>query len=173
MFQILALALLLPPAANVSAPAQAASSAAAISAQDLPHPFSVHDLLAMERITDPQVSPDGTRIAFSLRVTDLEANKGRNDIWVCNLDGSNLRNVTGSSGGNSNARWSGDGKTLLFLSTRSGSQQVWQTALEGGEPKQLTHEPLDVENFEMAPGGRLFVFSMAVLPGRSPEQTKA
>ncbi|HPW56371.1 MAG: S9 family peptidase [Thermoanaerobaculaceae bacterium] len=173
MFQILALALLLPPAANVSAPAQAASSAAAISAQDLPHPFSVHDLLAMERITDPQVSPDGTRIAFSLRVTDLEANKGRNDIWVCNLDGSNLRNVTGSSGGNSNARWSGDGKTLLFLSTRSGSQQVWQTALEGGEPKQLTHEPLDVENFEMAPGGRRFVFSMAVLPGRSPEQTKA
>lgn len=172
MLQLLALTLLLTPAANVSAPVQAASPAAAIPAQDLPHPFSVYDMLAMERITDPQVSPDGKRVAFSLRATDLEANKGRNDIWVCNLDGSNLRNVTGSSGGNSNARWSRDGKSLVFLSTRSGSQQVWLTGVAGGEPRQLTHLPLDVENFEMAPDGRRFVFSMAVLPGRSPEETR-
>ncbi|HPC82154.1 MAG TPA: S9 family peptidase [Thermoanaerobaculaceae bacterium] len=173
MLQLIVLSLALTPVANVSAPVQPTPGVAAIPRSDLPHPFSVHDMLAMERISDPQVSPDGTRVAFTVRVTDLEANKGRTDIWVCDLDGSNLRNVTGTSGGNSNPRWSRDGEALFFLSTRSGSSQVWVAGVTGGQQRQLTHQPLDVENLELSPDGRRFVFSMAVLPGRTPEETKA
>jgi len=53
-----------------------------------PHPFSVHDMLAMDRISDPQVSPDGKRVAFVVRKTDLEANRGRTDLWLVDADGS-------------------------------------------------------------------------------------
>src|SRR5258706_7124370 len=52
-----------------------------------PHPFTVHDLLAMERISDPEPSPQGDKVAFELRTTDLEANKGRFDLWLVNMDG--------------------------------------------------------------------------------------
>ena len=54
---------------------------------DSTHPFSVHDMLAMDRIGEPQVSPDARHIAFTLRVTDLEANKGRTDLWLVGIDG--------------------------------------------------------------------------------------
>ena len=57
-----------------------------------PHPFSVHDMLAMERLSDPQVSPDGQTIAFVLQKTDLEANKGRKDIWLVGADGQGKNN---------------------------------------------------------------------------------
>ena len=46
------------------------------------HPFSIHDMLAMERVSEPQVSPDGGEIVFTLRTTDLEADKGRTDLWL-------------------------------------------------------------------------------------------
>ena len=62
-------------------------SASVASAQS-PHPFSVHDMLAMERISDPRISPDGKSVAFTVRVTDVEANRGRTDIWIAGVDGS-------------------------------------------------------------------------------------
>ena len=46
------------------------------------HPFSVMDLVTMQRISDPQLSPDGRRIVFVVRTTDLEANRGRTDLWL-------------------------------------------------------------------------------------------
>ena len=58
------------------------------------HPFSVHDMLAMDRISDPQVSPDGKLVAFSLSVTDLDANRGRSDIYLAAVDGSMARRLT-------------------------------------------------------------------------------
>lgn len=173
MLQLLAVPLLLVPLGNVSAPVKPVLPAPNVSAAVAPHPFSVHDMLAMDRITDPQVSPDGTRVLFALRITDLEANKGRTDIWSCTLDGSELRSLTGASGGNSNARWSPDGSSIYFLSSRSGSSQVWKIPALGGESTQITSMPLDVENLEVSPDGKRLVFSMAVLPGRTPAETGA
>jgi hypothetical protein len=58
------------------------------------HPFSVLDLLAFDRISDPQVSPNGKKVAFVLRKTDLENNRGRADIYVMGIDGSGPIRVT-------------------------------------------------------------------------------
>ena len=58
------------------------------------HPFSVHDMVAMDRISEPAVSPDGKQIVFVLRKTDLEANRGRTDLWLTDIDGKNLRQLT-------------------------------------------------------------------------------
>ena len=136
------------------------------------HPFSVHDMLAMDRISEPVVSPDGTKVAFTVRVTDLAANKGRQDVWLAAVDGSSVRRLTTHEANDSSPAWSSDGKALYFLSTRSGSSQVHRLCLEGGEPAQVTRLPLDVEAFAVAPGGQRLLVAMAVFPGRTPEETK-
>src|SRR5512138_1201599 len=78
------------------------------------HPFSVTDMLAMERISDPRVSPDGTRVVFTVRVTDMEANRGRNDLWIAGVDGSALRRLTTSEASDTSGRWAPDGKSIYF-----------------------------------------------------------
>ncbi|RIK64578.1 MAG: peptidase S9 [Planctomycetota bacterium] len=137
-----------------------------------PHPFSVHDMLAMDRISDHQVSPDGKRVVFVLRTTDLEANKGRTDLWLVHGDGTGLRRLTSHPDADVNPRWLPDGKSIVFLSTRSGSMQVWRISLDGGEAERVTHEPLDVNSVVVSPDGKSIAYGMEVFPGTSVEETK-
>src|SRR5512139_2661797 len=69
------------------------------------HPLTVHDMLAMDRISDSRVSPDGKWILFNVRETDLEANRGRTDIWLVGTDGKGLRRLTSHQAADFNARW--------------------------------------------------------------------
>lgn len=128
------------------------------------HPFSIHDMLAMDRISDPQVSPDGQWIAFVVRTTDLEANRGRTDLWLVGRDGAGLRQLTSHPDSDSNPRWGPDSRSVWFLSSRSGSSQVWRIAIDGGEARQMTVEPLDVGNLIVSPDGRHIGFTMEVFP---------
>jgi dipeptidyl aminopeptidase/acylaminoacyl peptidase len=128
-----------------------------------PHPFNVHDMVAMQRIADPQSSPDGRRVAFSVTTMDLEANKGRKDVWIAGTDGSGSRRLTTDSANDFSPRWSGN-DTLYFLSTRSGSSQVWRLTLSGGEPVQITDLPLGVDAFKVGPGGGALYAGIAVFP---------
>jgi dipeptidyl aminopeptidase/acylaminoacyl peptidase len=137
------------------------------------HPFSVHDMLAMDRISDPRVSPDGQSVAFTVRVTDLEANKGRNDIWIVSTAGGAPRRLTSHEGNDTQGRWSPDGNSLFFVSTRTGSAQVFHISKDGGEPEAVTKLPLDLDALEVAPGGRHLLFAMAVFPGKTPAETAA
>ncbi len=133
------------------------------------HPFSVHDMLAMDRISDPQVSPDGKWVAYNVRTTDLEANRGRTDIWISAVDGSSARRMTMHDASDSNARWAPDGRSILFLSTRSGSSQVWRLAVDGGEPVQLSRFDLDVDNLAVFPDGERALITMEVYPDLDPK----
>ena len=126
------------------------------------HPLSVHDMVAMERISDPQVSPNAKAIAFVLRTTDLEANRGRTDIWLVGVDGSDLRRLTTDPASDWSPRWSADGRDLYFVSTRSGSSQVWRLRVDGGEAQQVTDQPLDVDNLVVSPDGAHLAFTMEV-----------
>jgi dipeptidyl aminopeptidase/acylaminoacyl peptidase len=128
------------------------------------HPFSVHDMLAMDRISDPQVSPDGRMIVFVVRETDLEANRGRTDLWVVGVDGAGLRRLTSHPENDSNPRWGPDSKSVWFLSKRSGSSQVWRIAIDGGEAEQFTEQPLDVGNLVVSPEGKYIGFTIEVFP---------
>src|SRR5215831_8459448 len=77
-----------------------------------PHPFSVRDMLAMDRISDPEVSPDGKWVAYTVRVTDIEANKGRTDIWISPLvtsEPGTARQITANEASDTGARWMPDG----------------------------------------------------------------
>ncbi|MDI3259368.1 MAG: S9 family peptidase [Sinobacteraceae bacterium] len=126
--------------------------------------FTPQDLVMMARVSDPQVAPDGSRVAFTVRETDFDANKGVNGIWLLALRDKDARPVRLTAQGESSdtPRWSPDGRALFFLSTRSGSSQVWRLDLGGGEARQVTRFPLDINNFRVAPDGRHLLLSIDV-----------
>jgi dipeptidyl aminopeptidase/acylaminoacyl peptidase len=148
------------------------SRGAVLEPSENPHPFTVHDLLAMDRISDPRVSPEGKRVVFALRVTDLDANKGRTDLWLVNADGTGLRRLTSNPAGDSDPAWHPDGRTVYFLSPRSGSSQVSKIAVDGGEAQQVTDQPLDINAFKLSPDGGSIALVMDVFPGLSPADTR-
>nr|WP_315485685.1 S9 family peptidase [uncultured Undibacterium sp.] len=119
--------------------------------------FTVEDLVKMERVASPMVSPNGKLVVYAQRSTDLEKNRGRWDLWMINLTDATptpkkLTNVTNSNeGNNSGAQWSAKGDAIYFISSRSGSGQVWRLPVAGGEAQKVTDLPLDVESFKVAP----------------------
>jgi dipeptidyl aminopeptidase/acylaminoacyl peptidase len=129
-------------------------------------PFTVEDLVLLKRITDPQLSPDGRQVAFVQRDTDMDANKGRTSLWLLDLTrgATQPRRLMHVAANDSSPRWSPDGRTLYFLSTRSGNSQVWRLALTGGEAQRVTDYPLEVGALKVSPRGDLLAISMEVFP---------
>ena len=135
------------------------------------HPFNVQDMWTMKRISDPQLSPDGKWVLFTLRTQDFEANKGRTDLWVIGVDGKNQRQLTNDPANDSGGRWSPDGQSIYFTSSRSGSSQIWKLAFSGGEAVQLTKLPLDVANIVVSGDGSQLAFSASVFPNMSMDES--
>ncbi len=144
------------------APSEAPAADPAPIASTDPHPFGVRDLLGMDRISDHQVSPDGATVVFVRRVTDLEEDRGRTDLWSIPTAGGSPTRLTTDPAGDFNPRFSVDGKTLYFLSTRSGSAQVWSMPAAGGEPTQRTDHPLPLSALTVSPDGAHLAFSTDV-----------
>jgi dipeptidyl aminopeptidase/acylaminoacyl peptidase len=142
--------------------ALALSLVAAAGGAALAKGMTVEDMLAMQRISGPVVSPDTKWVAFTVRDTDYEANRGRNNIWVSSLDGSDVRKMT-ASGSDSSPEWSADGRFVYFLSSRSGSSQVWRIG-PAGEAQQVTKLPTDVGGFKLLPDSKRMILALEVWP---------
>ncbi|MCU0241687.1 MAG: S9 family peptidase [Vicinamibacteria bacterium] len=127
-----------------------------------PHAMTIHDLVAMDRISEPAVSPDGQWVAFTLSQVDLGANRRRADLWLTRVDGSGLRRLTTHAASDTSAAWSPDGQSLYFLSTRSGASQVWRLSASGGEAEAVTNLPLDVNAFRLSPDGQRLAVALDV-----------
>jgi len=145
---------------------------AALATPVVTHPFSVQDLLAMDRLSAPQVSPDGQLVVFVLSCTDLEGNRRRTDLWLVGAGGSGLRPLTSHEAGDSDPRWAADGLSIWFLSSRSGTSQVWRIPVGGGEAEQVTRLSLDVNAFRVTPDDAQLVVAMEVFPGDGLEETR-
>lgn len=137
-----------------------------------PHPFNVRDLVMMDRVSDPQLSPDGRYAAFSLRSTDYAANKGTNAIYVLDLDGgrgSQPLKLVEQAG---SARWSADGHSLYYVAAAGGVAQLWRVDLAAGDKGldlsshaaavQVSHGPLDINDYKLSPDGKSVLLSYEV-----------
>jgi len=152
------------PTARVFFGALSLLAASTLAAQPASKPFTVDDLVRLKRLSDPHTSPDGRYVAFTLSETDMDANKRRTDLWLLDLNAKDAtpRRLTQNPANDSSPRWSADGKTLYFISTRSGSSQVWRLPLAGGEATQVTDYPRDIGSLEVAPTGNRIAVSMEV-----------
>jgi len=139
---------------------------------DASHPFSVHDLVSMQRITEFRVSPDGAWVVFTLRTTDLEENTGKTDLWLVGTDGAGLRRLTTHPAADRAPCWSPDSRWVFFVSERSGSSQVWRIAVDGGEAEAVTRLPLDVACFRLSPDGQWLALAVEVFPGLGVAKTR-
>src|ERR1700733_2250256 len=121
---------------------------ASAAAADPPQLFTVQDLVRLERVSEIASSPDGKRVAYTLRTTDMDANKGLTQVWLADTGKhpGPAQRLTDLAANGSAAQWSADGRFVYFLSNRSGSMQVWRGSSRaggggGGAPRGATLPP--------------------------------
>ena len=127
------------------------------------HPITFKDMISMHRVSDPQVSPDGKWVAYTVETPDMEANRNSSDIWLVAAAGGRPMQLT-RGGHDSSPAWSPDSKTLAFLSSRSGQSQVYLLSMEGGDARQLTHISTGVDIVKWSPDGKTISFTSSVYP---------
>src|SRR5690606_24645619 len=136
---------------------------AALAAHAAPRGFTVEDLVALDRVSAPLLSPDGSRVLYALREADVEANKAANSLWVIDAkSGAKAKRLTAKGASAGSAQWSPDGNSVYFLSSRGGSSQVWRLPLTGGEAEQVTNFPLGVDSYRLSPDGTTLAVSFEV-----------
>ncbi len=113
-------------------------------------------------VSDPQISPDGERIAFVITTIDEETDGYLSSIYIATKDGASTTRLTTANARDTRPRWSPDGSHIAFMSNRSETNQIWLMRVSGGEPWQVTEFEEGVSEFSWSPdGGSLAVVSKA------------
>ena len=94
--------------------------------------LTIEDMLAMQRVSDPAVSPDGKRVVFAVRDTDFDANKGRTHLWLATTDGSSVVKLTSSVENDTDPTWSQDGAWIYTRPLREGPAPFKSAARKPG-----------------------------------------
>ena len=125
-------------------------------------PFNVDALLHIQRIGDPQISPDGKTVAFTVSTPDLTANASVKSIWTVPLTGGGepRRIVTTAE----RPRWSPDGKRIYYTGTQGGSSQIWSINPDGADLRQITHLSTEAADEIVSPDGKYLVVTSEVYP---------
>jgi dipeptidyl aminopeptidase/acylaminoacyl peptidase len=136
-------------------------------------PMTVEDLYRFQRVSDPQISPDGKWVVYTVGTIDDPAkNKSRSTLWLASTDGKTRRQLTNTAKKDRQARWSPDGKSIVFVSTRSGTPQLWIIDVDGGEARQLTSVGTGVSDPTWSRDGKRIAFVSAVWPEFSAKPFK-
>lgn len=137
-------------------------------------PFTIADIYRLRTVEDPQISPDGSQIAFVVHEHNLAKGTSNAEIYMIGADGTFLRRMTNNPAADTHPRWSPDGRTILFVSTRKNGPQAWLLPVDGGEPKQLTDFAPGVADPIWSPIGTSIAFAADVYPecGADGECTK-
>jgi dipeptidyl aminopeptidase/acylaminoacyl peptidase len=120
------------------------------------------DLYSFVNVSDPQISPDGEMIAFVRTQIDKESKEPKSSIWLVPATGGSPVQFTRGTKNDSSPAWSPDGRTLAFVSDRSGDRQIWLIERFGGEARQLTYMRGGAGNPVWSPNGRQIAFSSVV-----------
>jgi dipeptidyl aminopeptidase/acylaminoacyl peptidase len=135
-----------------------AASLSAAPAADK-QPLTPGDIWRLNSVGEPQLSPDGKWIAYTLTTTDFDKNSRNSDIWIVSAEGGEPRRMTTSEKRDDTPSWSPDGATLAFISARGGDPQIYVLPVAGGEARTVTGFPGGVDDMIWTPDGKGFVFA--------------
>ena len=126
-------------------------------------PIAIDDIYRTQQVDNPQCSPDGKWIAYTVTVIDREADKRRTSLWMVNWEGTRTVQLTSGTDGDSSPRWSPDGKYLSFLSARpaGAKKQIWLLDRQGGEARPLTNVKDDIGGYAWSPDSSKIVLEMS------------
>ncbi len=141
----------------------------------MPQPLTpaalVYDLI---QVSDPQISPDGTRVVYGRTVTDRESRQATTHLWLCASDGGNARQLTYTGKQHGWARWSPDGASLAFVSDRVAKSGLFVLAADGlGEARELTRHNGAISNVAWSPDGAYLAYNAPFDPANPDEREPA
>ncbi len=134
--------------------------------------FEIADYYRTAFVGSPVISPDGIRVAFTVKRYELESGTNWSELWTMASDGEDLRQLTRGRHHDSSPVFSPDGSTLAFLSNRNEhGTQLYLLPLDGGEARRLTAFPGGLSDPVWSPDGAYFAVTAEVYPecGADPE----
>jgi len=134
------------------------------SAADAKRAFTIEDLYRVQTPAAPAISPDGESVVYTLTSSDIRAGKRTVNLWRVGADGRTPHRLTASDASDSAPAFSPDGRTLAFVSTRTGGAQLWLMPMGAGEPEKRTSFPGGIAAPAWAPDGGAIAFSAKVWP---------
>jgi dipeptidyl aminopeptidase/acylaminoacyl peptidase len=123
-------------------------------------------LWSMGRLGEYVLSPDRSKILYSVTYYDLKQNKGNTDLYVMNIDGTDFQRLTETPGGEYNPRWRPDGKKIGFLAASEGKMQLWEMNTDGSNKKMMTAISDGINGFEYSPDQNKIMFISEVKIGQ-------
>ncbi len=128
-------------------------------AQTKPRLLDKETFLEMESVGNPEISPDGKQIIFTRTWVDKIKDQYRSNLWITDVDGARVRELTSGARNDSSPVWSPDGKRIAFLSDRDGTNQLHVMWLDTREVAQLTHLEQAPNNIKWSPDGKWIAFT--------------
>ena len=142
----------------LSSASYATSNVSELQTQEV---FTVEKLNSLNQLHDVVVSPDGNYLVYGVK--DGTVGKS-NHLYLKNIATGNVKQITSNKSSEWNVVWAKNSKSVYFLSTRSGSAQIWKLALNGGEAQQVSNLALDVNGFKVSNDEKLFALAISVKP---------
>ncbi|BCL84443.1 putative peptidase YuxL [Ktedonobacteria bacterium brp13] len=151
------------PTITIQPPPEAASP----SLQPVLPPMDIDNLLTLKIVSDPQISPDGRYITYTLLTSSAESNTTTSAIWLVDIcEGKTImpRQLSSGMQRDTQPRWSPDGQTLAFLSDRTGEPQIYLLSLLGGEARRISNLTHGVSEYSWHPAGQMLLAHSAWKP---------
>src|SRR3954447_14686964 len=125
--------------------------------------IAIDDVYRTAKVGDPQVSPDGKWVAYTVTTIDKDADKRGTALWMVNWENTQDVQLTFGKQSSSSPKWSPDGKYLAFLASEGekGKSQIWLLDRRGGAPQALTSVKQDINDYKWSPDGKRILLEMS------------